>query len=365
MIGRVLSAGLMAVAWVVIGCSSYAVAAEKAFTIANYPVSARADNAVAAKKRAIADGEAAAFRSLLKRLVPVTAYSQLQRLRSVKSSLMLDGYAVRSERNSATEYIASLDYIFAAESVRKVLGTNGIPFVDHQAPKVVLIPAFLKAPGAKPENKLGAWGKIWTSLDVRNTLTPLSVQPLKGVIHPDTVDMLRKGDTNAERIIATEYKSERVVAAVAVVDKAAKRLHVTLTGRDAVGPLSWKYSYRLVDNDVAYAMEYAAVVSLGVLEGRWKSTQVAKRGGVTAFSGPDVPLTIRVNFNNVADWYSIRDMLQRTTGVAELREDSVSDRGANISLRFPGGGETLATALSHKGLALTHNGLDWTLSRQF
>ncbi len=44
------------------------------FTVANYPVEARADNAVAAKDRALADGQQAAFRSLLKRLVPVTAY---------------------------------------------------------------------------------------------------------------------------------------------------------------------------------------------------------------------------------------------------------------------------------------------------
>ena len=50
------------------------------FTIAKYPVEAQAANAVLAKKQALADGQRAAFHSLLKRIVPVTAYSQVTRL---------------------------------------------------------------------------------------------------------------------------------------------------------------------------------------------------------------------------------------------------------------------------------------------
>ncbi len=348
-----------------ISASYVANADDRAFTIANYPVEARAKNAVAAKKKAIADGERAAFRSLLKRLVPVTAYSQLRLLDDVKASSVLDGYAVRSERNSSTEYIASLDFIFSPDNVRQTLRSAGVPFIETQSSQVVLVPAFIKAPGAKPQPKLGEWGETWKGLDLRNALTPLSVQPLKGVIHADTVAMLAKGDLNAERIIATEYKAKLVVAAVAEVDKAAKRLHVTLTGRDAVGPLSWKRSYRLIDGDVPYAMEYAAVVSLGVLEGRWKAHQAQQRGGVAAISGPGLPVMIRVNFDNLADWYAIRDMLQRTSGVENLRENSVSARNASISLRFPGGGDQLSVALAQHGLSLTGNGFDWQLRRQF
>src|SRR5262249_15930006 len=55
-----------------------AVPAEDAvFTVCNYPVEARADNAVAAKSKALSDGQQAAFRSLLKRLVPVNSYPRL------------------------------------------------------------------------------------------------------------------------------------------------------------------------------------------------------------------------------------------------------------------------------------------------
>ena len=63
-----------------VGAHSAATAAEEVFTVANYPVEARADNAVTAKTKAMADGQQAALRSLLKRLVPVTAYQRLRQL---------------------------------------------------------------------------------------------------------------------------------------------------------------------------------------------------------------------------------------------------------------------------------------------
>ena len=55
-------------------------AADNVFTVANYPVEAQAENAVAAKEKALAEGQQAAFRSLLKRLIPVTAYARGKRL---------------------------------------------------------------------------------------------------------------------------------------------------------------------------------------------------------------------------------------------------------------------------------------------
>ena len=92
--------------------------AEDVFTVANYPVEARADNAVAAKDRALVEGQQAAFRSLLKRLVSVTAYSHIARLKDFRAGDLIEGVKVRSERNSTTEYFANLDFAFQAKLLR-------------------------------------------------------------------------------------------------------------------------------------------------------------------------------------------------------------------------------------------------------
>lgn len=102
----------------------------KVFTVANYPVEATAENAVAAKDKAHAEGQQAALGALLKRLVPVTAYNRLDRLKTFRAADFIDGVAVRSERNSRTRYIASLDFSFQADAVRDLLHREGVPFVE-------------------------------------------------------------------------------------------------------------------------------------------------------------------------------------------------------------------------------------------
>ena len=47
---------------------------------------------------------------------------------------------MRSERNSSTDYIASLDFSFQAKAVRDLLRREGIPFTDEQAPALTVIP---------------------------------------------------------------------------------------------------------------------------------------------------------------------------------------------------------------------------------
>ena len=149
---------------------------DKVFTVGNYPIEARAEDAVTAKDRAIAEGRQAAFRSLLRRIVPVTAYNRLARMRTVKAAELDDGFSVRSERNSSTDYIASYDFSFQAEAVRRLLDRENIPFLDRQAPPVTLLPIYRAPSGAEvPEtftNARGsdAWTYAWKGLDLANSL---------------------------------------------------------------------------------------------------------------------------------------------------------------------------------------------------
>ncbi len=260
------------------GAETRAASTDAVFTVGNYPVEARADNAVAAKDRALADGQQAALRSLLKRLVPVTAYARIRKLSTTRAGDLIEGYKVRSERNSATEYIASLDFSFQAKAVRDMLRREGIAFTDEQAPALIVIPVRRTAASAAPDNE-AAWANVWKGLDLEHALTPVKLQTLKKEIAADTVNALADGDGSAIRGLAAAYGSELVLLAVAEQDDAAGRLNVTLSGRDAVGAFTLKRAYRLDAGDPAYTSELAAVVSLGILEGRWKAIEIAPGRG--------------------------------------------------------------------------------------
>lgn len=348
------------------GSPAWAAPAERAFTIANYPVDATAKDAVAAKDKAIADGQQAAFRSLLKRLVPVTGYQGLDRLKSIKAADYVDGFSIRSEQNSGTRYIASLDFNFEPNSVRQLLQQQGVAFVDKQAEPVILVPVLRQSPptgggklaGAEFTAATGPWSTVWSELDVSNSLTPLAVNPLKPAVHSDAIAALvAGGEDSPERILATEYGSENVVVAIAEVDKAAGRVHVTLAGQDGVAPILWKRSYRITDNDVAYSMELAAVISLGVLEGRWKAMQNGEFSAAAAGGLPDVLL--EVQFRSATEWNEIRGRILDLPTVDDVRVGNVSTSNAQVMVKYPGGGRALAGELGRQGLQMQQSGSGW------
>lgn len=351
------------------------------FTVAKYPVQASANNAVAAKEQALADGRKAAFRSLLKRLVPVTAYPSLKTIEDVQVATMFDGFTVRSESNSTTAYIATLDFSFRPDSVRNMLRRAGIPYVEEQAQPVVLIAALreggkLVREGGEADNWLG----VWRELDLDHTLTPLRVDAVKPVIHNDTLAMLVDGDDSAIRVLANEYGSgDNAVTAIAEIDKPAGRLHVTLAGRDGAGVFNLKRSYRLIDGDVGYAMELAAVVSLGIIEGRWKAIKtrwLASSGGAAengaagydsyaAAAGQSESIHIEAEFSGLGEWTAMRDKLEATPGVSGISVAAMSARGADLALNYPGGGGALSEALIARGLSLTDLGGVWLLRARY
>ncbi len=370
------------------GAAWAAATQDRAFTIGNYPVEARADDAVTAKQRAIADAQQAAFRSLLRRIVPVTAYNRLSSLRAVKAGELIDGFTVRSERNSQTEYIASYDFNFQAEAVRRVLDRAGIPFLDRQAPGIVVVPIYRAPPAGAPQvfsevRGSDSWLYAWRGLDLVNSLAPVDLQPLKSTVPAQAVKALGDGDLSAVEAIAREYQTQAVVLAILQPDLSQKRVKVTVAGRDAVAPFILHRIYRLDGPDLAYTAELAAVRALGVLEGRWKAINVR----ATSFARQDVPsapqpstygsgqgnggtlpapaaagndpVRILVQFNSMAEWQSISRQLTQTAAIRDLDVLGLSARGARISLRYPGGSAALAVALSQHGLILSQdaNGL--------
>lgn len=340
------------------------------FTVGNYPVEARAADAVAAKDRAIQDGQQAAFRSLLKRLVPVTAYSRLKTIKTRPAAGLIEGFRVRSERNSSTEYIASYDFAFLAEGVVRLLEAEGIPYVDKQAPRIVVVPVY-RAGGQPPSvlaEAVDTWTYAWRGLDLDNTLTPIRLAEAKRELHADTIAGALKGDGATHRILAGEYQTSLVVLAVLEPSADGKRATVTLSGQDSVGPLFLQRKYRL-DGDLAYASELAAVISLGVIEGRWKSANghlatarvskaalpgAALDGPGTA--GPPAPagslIEVSVAFQGMSEWQQISSRLSATPGVSDIDVRGLSSRGARMALSYPGGGDALQRALQAQGLQL-------------
>ena len=252
--------------------------------VANYPVDATAQNAVAAKEKAIADGQQAAFRSLLKRLVPVTSFNKLGQLKSLSATNLVDGVAVRASatrpRNTSPRWISR------SIQARCATCSAGRAFRSSTSRRRNRHRAGLRGAGGQPPSVVAeatdTWTYAWRALDLVNTLTPATLAEAKREIHPETLNSALAGDSKAHRVIAGEYQTSLVILAVLEPSADGKKATVTLTGQDSVGTFTLARSYRL-DGDLAYTSELAAVVGLGVLEGRWKSAN----GHLMTASAPD------------------------------------------------------------------------------
>jgi hypothetical protein len=153
--------------------------------------------------------------------------------------------------------------------------------------------------------------------------------------------------------------------ALARADTATGRLAVTLAGTDAVGPFVLARQYRVDPADPGYTRELAAVVSLRIVEGRWKAVHTHGAGfdtsGDTGGSGA-TDLLIAVEFRGMSEWQDISRKLSATPGVEELDVAGLSARGARVTLRYADGVEALAAELAQQGMSLRNNGGTWVLS---
>lgn len=345
-------------------CGSAAFAqSDRVFTVGNYPVQAAAENAVAAKEKAIAEGQRAAFRSLIKRLVPLSAYKSATGLKGLDPGNMIQGISVRSERNSSTTYRASLDFSFDPQRVRDLLLQRGIPMVDEPAKETAIVlivqPVGGASGGGGGSVTAAVWREAWTGLDLENGLTPVKLHDRPAALSEDMLKQARSNPEAPLRAISILAKSGQAVIALAEPDAAARRLHVTLTGSDGVGPFVLRRTWRLDTADPGYTAELAAVVALGVIEGRWK-TQNARPAAPLAPTGlVREPVQITVEFRSAQEWGGIRRQMAELPGVSDFTIGGVSGTMADVALRFPGGGPALADSLGAVGIDLRPMGGAW------
>ena len=345
-----------------------AATANGVYTIANYPVEATARNAVAAKKLALKLGRTAAFRSLLKRIVPVIAYNKIGQLKQIDPQSLISSVAVKSERSSTTRYIATLDFAFSPQAVQAKLRRAGLAFIDTPAPETSLVTIYsppATAGGTPPKDMRAGvgnelWRTIWSELDLKNSVTPLKLRQRARGLKIATIQSVAGGKAGAISALSKLYGQAQIVLAIAEPDLRANRLNVVVAGQDASGVFSLKRQYRIDTDDFAYTLELAAVIAQGVIEGRWKAIQSASLGNrATAQVTQDIE--IWVQFASFAEWRRLQQILQEAPGVEAFQTGDISANGASVKLRFPGGGEELQRVLAAQGLSLTSYNNNWVL----
>jgi hypothetical protein len=332
------------------------------YTVSKVAVTADAGDAVAAKEKALADAQQIALRELFKRMTARNVHARLPVLDNAMVERMVDGFAVRRESNSATRYIATLDFTFEPNAVRDILNRFGIPYTDQQAPQTMLIPFMIEA-GAERTGSANPWFEAFNAVDTDNALSPVKLSPSKANLTAAMVGDLSASSRSLLETLAYQYRSENLVLAIADVDAQATQLRLRMVGRDAVGGFGLDRTFRIFDRDIDYTAGVAAKVAAKIIEGRWKMTRLASQG---ALQGPADIETIALvaQFSGLKAWQGMRTRLQKVPGVQNLDVRGLNARGANLTIDFPGGVDRLAQAAQSQGLVVQQQGSQWVLLAQ-
>ena len=355
-------------------------ASSPVYTIAKVRLDVRADNAVIAKKQALREGPLIALKLIFRRFAPFRAWDRLQYLTSDEADDVIDGFAVRSERNSSTRYLALLDYNFSRKRLQALFVKKGIPFTDRRSRKQVLMPVFFSKAGdpqdADLEKNRRAWWRAWRIIDFRHGLTDTRLYKPKEA-DQQAWQKIVEGQFSAFQDMRQNYAARKLVLVDAQLNEKKDKITFRLFGEDARGPVD--YSQQMpVEHDLPETYEHVAAIAYGILEGRWREPQI--HGEVVAVSTqagasdrPDVDAVassrrlveetvfMRVMFRGLRDWQQIRKRLSRIPGVQKMQVNSLSPRGADVRMNFPGGATHLQSQLASYGFAIEQNGKDLVL----
>lgn len=327
------------------------VEARGVYTVAKVTVDVTAKDAVTAKRTGLDGAKKSALRTVFKRIAPFSAYDRLPVAKTSLIDDMLENFTVRREQNSATRYLATLDFEFNADAIRRFLSAHNVPNSDIQAPSAKLLPVFVEK-GQVVSTGRDSWRRAWLELDLAHAVTPLRLASHGTSLTSETLSTILTGDGFAD--LQEKYKTSALILAVAEVAEDGARINVRLYGSDAAGSVALAYPLRSYDGDQRDATRRAARLTLRVLESRWKVTQTIDATDQTASAQHSVLLT--VEFASLRQWQDIRARLRKIPGIQALEVGSLSARSADITFRFPGGVQAFSGKLSQHNMVLTNLG---------
>ena len=334
-------------------------AAESLYSVAKISVDVTAKDAVAARDTGMAQSEQRAVMTVLKRIMPASAFASLPEISKDDIDAMVSGVSIRSEQNSTTRYLAVLDISLNEQAVKQFLQNQNISFSEDRAPSVSILPLMVDGGSVKSEGP-ESWREAWEGLDLSHSVTPATILRPRPNLDVATVKSVLAADAQALASMQEDYSYGPLVIAVGEIDHG--QFVTRLAGTDAVGAVTFEQSNQL-SGDAKAAARNAAEIAFGVLENRWKVSQEGEapatevkreEGGATdekSKEPAEVPRNViaQVEFSGLKDWQDIRGRLMNIAGIQGLEVNSLSARAASITFDYAGSLGKLQAELGQNG----------------
>jgi hypothetical protein len=312
----------------------------------------------------MAEAQMRAVKIVLQWLLPLSAQDQIPEFSAEDIEGLVNGVSIRSEQNSTTRYIATLDVSVNERGIKKLLEDEAIPYSEARAPSISVLPLVISGGSVKSEGGEG-WRQAWKQLDLAHSSTPATILRPRPELSLDTVKAVLAGDAQALATMQADYGYGPLVLAVGEVGKG--EFVTRLAGTDSVGAINFGRSDKLSADAQSIARE-AAATAFGIIENRWKVSQAPEASptevkyeegtGAPAAEAAapkgEVPRNVvaQVEFSSLKDWQDIRGRLMNVAGIEALEVNTLSARAASVTFDYAG-------SLGHLQEVLGQNGFEF------
>ncbi len=343
------------------GATAARVQAIDVFEVKGVHVDMTAETAAAAREEALAAGERLAFRRLLERLTLLADRDRLPEFGGEEITAYVKDFSVAEEKASPVRYLATLDFRFKPEDVRRLLIDYALPFAETTSKPLLVLPVYEAAGALMLWDDPNPWRDAWAARPTAGGLVPL-VLPLGDLsdIAAIGVDQASAGDAQRLAAIAAKYGAGDVLVAHGILRLDTRRglpdLEVYLTRYGtALQEETMVQTFAATANEgLDELLRRAAAALTRQVEDNWK------RDNLLRFGRPAV-LAVTVRIRGLGDWLAVRKRLQ---GVAVIRRTDLvllSRAEVRVNLHYIGESEQLTLALEQADLTLSREDDEWIL----
>lgn len=328
------------------------------WTVSGVSVDVTSESAAKAKLLAIGEAQVKAFYRLVDRLVPAKSAAPLKALGPDQVGRLLAGLSIEEERTAPKRYIAKLSIRFLANKTRSLFARYGARYAEKQSEPILVVPVWVTPQGADIWSGDNPWHKAWSELDLNNALIPILL-PLGDLTDTNALTAREAIAYNSVKLEALRirYGASSVLVAGAE-PKGETQIRAVMQGTSPVGRIGFDKTYEA--EDLASAAALAANRFQLVMQEKWKSENLTTSATATA-KAPSNTMTIAVPYSSAAEWSVLRSRIQTTRGVGRIDINSLSGRGAVVSIAFGGTVSELRSAFYQSGFDLSVVGGTWVL----
>jgi hypothetical protein len=352
MVGRIAVATLaLAFGLATAGITALSAQSADLWSVPNVPVDGNGASPTTAKDTALAGGRQRAWTEIFRRLTPSSEWTQQAPIADEVLEPLIKSFDIANERHSSTRYLATVTYVFNAASVRDTLRKQGVQFSESVSKPVLVI-----ALSGTAWQSDSPWGKAWLAQSQRGRLVPVVVPAGDAQDVGVLATVSTAADWTVVKPLADRYGASSVL--VAAQSKSANGIQVSYANISPTGrvPRQQAFARQGAEDELILAVRASGQIA-DTLQEDWKRTTSVDFGAQTS-------VAITVPYRTLADWVSIRKVLEGTRNIQRIAIDEFDMTVAHVQLDYVGKIDQLQTALAQSNIYLIADDKgNWTLSR--